>query len=268
MTRTVLGAVLLLLGVAFTRVETQNAAQPAAAPSRTPITAEKALIDRYCITCHNQRAKIGGLVLEGVDVSAAGREPQTWEKIVRKVRTGMMPPSGAPRPDRAALDAFAASIETAIDSVARTAPNPGAPALHRLNRAEYGNAVRDLLDLPIDAAKLLPGDDSSGEGFDNMASTLSVSPALMQAVRHCRRTDQPAGDRRSDDQRRARNLLAAARHVAERAPRRNAAWHPWRLCRDPRVSARRGVRISDRTRGRWALRSAAGRAARTQSKSR
>src|ERR1044071_9134492 len=89
--------------------------------------------------------------------------------------------SGAPRPERAALDSFAASIESTIDVVARTAPNPGAPALHRLNRAEYGNAVRDLLDLPIDPAKMLPGDDSSGEGFDNMASTLSVSPALMQA---------------------------------------------------------------------------------------
>src|SRR6185503_15589256 len=101
--------------------------------------------------------------------------------VVRKVRTGMMPPSGAPQPDRATLDGFAASIESTIDRAARTAPNPGAPALHRLNRAEYGNAVRDLLDLPIDASKLLPGDDSSGEGFDNMASTLSVSPSLMQA---------------------------------------------------------------------------------------
>jgi mono/diheme cytochrome c family protein len=170
-------AALLLLEAGFTRVETQNAQTPVARAT----SSEKALIDRYCVTCHNQRAKIGGLALEGLDLTAAGREPQTWEKVVRKVRTGMMPPSGAPRPDRAALDAFAESIEATIDGVARTAPNPGAPALHRLNRAEYGNAVRDLLDLPIDAAKLLPGDDSSGEGFDNMASTLSVSPALMQA---------------------------------------------------------------------------------------
>jgi mono/diheme cytochrome c family protein len=170
-------AALLLVGAGFTRVETQNAQAPVA-----PVTSsEKALIDRYCATCHNQRAKIGGLALDVLDLTAAGREPQIWEKVVRKVRTGMMPPSGAPRPDRAALDGFAASIESTIDRAARAAPNPGAPALHRLNRAEYGNAVRDLLDLPIDAAKLLPGDDSSGEGFDNMASTLSVSPALMQA---------------------------------------------------------------------------------------
>jgi hypothetical protein len=141
----------------------------------------KAVIDRYCVTCHNQRAKIGGLALDVLDPGAAGRDPQSWEKVVRKVRTGMMPPSGAPRPDRATLDSVAASIETAIDRAAANTPNPGAPGLHRLNRAEYGNAVRDLLDLPINTARLLPGDDSSGEGFDNMASTLSVSPALMQA---------------------------------------------------------------------------------------
>ena len=177
MKATVFTFALLLLGVAFARVETQNAPTPTA---RTA-SSEKALIDRYCATCHNQRTKAGNLALDALDVTAAGRDPQTWEKVVRKVRTGMMPPSGAPRPERSALDSFAGSIETMIDSVARTTPNPGAPALHRLNRAEYGNAVRDLLDLPVDATKLLPGDDSSGEGFDNMASTLSVSPALMQA---------------------------------------------------------------------------------------
>jgi len=197
----VIVAAFLLLGAGFTRVDTQTpaTARPASASPRQAASAQasaaQGVIDRYCVTCHNQRAKIGGLALDVLDLAAAGREPQPgapaarterggveiWEKVVRKVRTGMMPPSGAPRPDRAALDAFAASIETAIDGAAATAPNPGAPALHRLNRAEYGNAVRDLLDLPIDAAKLLPGDDSSGEGFDNMAGTLSVSPALMQA---------------------------------------------------------------------------------------
>jgi hypothetical protein len=91
-----------------------------------------------------------------------------------------MPPAGAPRPDRATLDRLAASVETGLDRAAAAAPNPGAPVLHRLNRAEYANAVRDLLDLPIDAAKMLPGDDSS-DGFDNIANVLSVSPALMQA---------------------------------------------------------------------------------------
>ena len=170
-------ATFLLLAVALVRVDTQTAQSPAPRAA----TSEKAVIDRYCATCHNQRMRAGNLALDSLDVSAAGRDPQTWEKVVRKVRTGMMPPSGVARPDRATLDGFAASIETAIDRATASAPNPGAPALHRLNRAEYGNAVRDLLDLPIDAARLLPADDSSGEGFDNMASTLSVSPALMQA---------------------------------------------------------------------------------------
>jgi hypothetical protein len=124
--------------------------------------------------------KTGGLALDGLDIAQAGSQAQTWEKVVRKIRTGMMPPANAPRPDRAALDGLAASVEATIDRAAAAAPNPGAPVLHRLNRAEYGNAVRDLLDLPIDATALLPGDDSS-EGFDNMASVLGVSPALMQA---------------------------------------------------------------------------------------
>ena len=176
MKATFLAAAMLLI-VGFARVETQNAPTSVARAA----SAEKAVIDRYCATCHNQRLRAGNLALDTLDLAAAGREPQTWEKVVRKVRTGMMPPSGAPRPDRATLDSFAASIETSIDRSAASAPNPGAPSLHRLNRAEYGNAVRDLLDLPINAARLLPADDSSGEGFDNMASTLSVSPALMQA---------------------------------------------------------------------------------------
>jgi mono/diheme cytochrome c family protein len=140
----------------------------------------RAVVQRYCQTCHNVRVKAGGLLLDQLDVDRPDREPQSWEKVVRKLRTGMMPPAGAPRPDRATLDRLAATLETALDRAAAAAPNPGAPLLHRLNRAEYANAVRDLLDLPVDAAALLPGDDSS-EGFDNMASALGVSPALMQA---------------------------------------------------------------------------------------
>ena len=184
MKTTVIVAALLLV-VGFSRVGTQSTTERSdvgRALSGPPAAAldARTTIDRYCVTCHNQRARLGGLALDTLDVSAAGREPETWEKVVRKVRTGMMPPSGAPRPDRVTLDRLAGSIEQAIDRVAAAAPNPGAPALHRLNRREYGNAVRDLLDLPINADSLLPGDDS-GEGFDNMASVLSVSPALMQA---------------------------------------------------------------------------------------
>jgi mono/diheme cytochrome c family protein len=140
----------------------------------------RAVVQRYCVTCHNTRTKAGGLLLDQLDAGQPEQHPEIFEKVVRKLRTGMMPPSGAPRPDRATLDRLASTVETALDRAAALAPNPGAPALHRLNRAEYANAVRDLLDLPIDATAMLPGDDSS-DGFDNIANVLSVSPALMQA---------------------------------------------------------------------------------------
>ena len=176
-TRLVLAAALLLVA-GITNVQTQT--QPAAAMRAAARTGPQAVVDRYCLTCHNTRLKTGGLTLEGLAVAQAAQQPQVWEKVVRKVRTGMMPPANAPRPDRAALDGMAAAVEATIDRAAVASPNPGAPSLHRLNRTEYANAVRDLLDLPIDATALLPGDDST-EGFDNMASVLSVSPALMQA---------------------------------------------------------------------------------------
>jgi hypothetical protein len=138
------------------------------------------VIDRYCVTCHNERVGAGGLVFARLDLERVDRDTGGWETVVRKLRTGMMPPGGAPRPDRASLDGLAAFVEGELDAHAATDPDPGATVLHRLNRSEYANAVRDLLELPVDARLLLPGDDSS-EGFDNMASVLSVSPALMQA---------------------------------------------------------------------------------------
>ena len=156
---------------------------PAAVATQGPAQGQdppRAVLQRYCVTCHNARVKAGGLLLDQLDVDHPEQQPESWEKVARKLRTGMMPPSGAPRPDRATLDRLAAHVETGIDRAAALAPDPGAPALHRLNRAEYANAVRDLLDLPIDAGTLLPGDDSS-DGFDNIANVLSVSPALMQA---------------------------------------------------------------------------------------
>ena len=156
----------------------QTQAAPPAAPTLQS-TDSQAVINRYCLTCHNARVRLGGLTLDALQVADAARESHVWEKVARKLRTGMMPPANAPRPDRAVLDRLAATVEETIDRAAAASPNPGAPGLHRLNRTEYGNAIRDLLDLPIDAAALLPGDDSS-EGFDNLASVLSVSPALMQ----------------------------------------------------------------------------------------
>ena len=178
MRQTTLAAAILLVLAGLARVETRQRPSPAAS---APAASEaQAAVDRYCVTCHNPRTKAGGLALDETKIADAARSPQTWEKVVRKLRTGMMPPANAPRPDRAALDRLAATVENTLDRAAAATPNPGAPVLHRLNRTEYGNAIRDLLDLPIDAAALLPGDDSS-EGFDNQSAVLSVSPALMQA---------------------------------------------------------------------------------------
>ncbi len=139
---------------------------------------EQALAGQYCVTCHSERLKTGNLVLEKLDPTHAAQNVETWEKVIRKVRAGMMPPAGAPRPDRATLDAFAASLETQLDRASAAHPNPGATALHRLNRNEYGNAIRDLLALDVDVSTLLPADDSA-EGFDNVADVLRVSPSLM-----------------------------------------------------------------------------------------
>jgi mono/diheme cytochrome c family protein len=189
---TISAAATLLVLTGLAQVETRQQTRARAAQTSASASAEakasveakasgdQGVVDRYCVTCHSPRLRAGGLALDALRVADAERDPQTWEKVVRKVRTGMMPPSGAPRPDRATLDRLASSIEAEIDRAAAASPNPGVTALHRLNRTEYGNAVRDLLDLPIDPATLLPGDDSS-EGFDNQASTLSVSPALMQS---------------------------------------------------------------------------------------
>jgi cytochrome c551/c552 len=140
---------------------------------------EQALLNQYCITCHNEKLKTAGLMLDKLDFEHPGPNAETWEKVVRKVRAGMMPPGGAPRPDRATMDAFAAKLETGLDRAAAASPNPGFTGLHRLNRTEYANVIRDLLSLDIDASTLLPADDSS-EGFDNIADALGVSPALVE----------------------------------------------------------------------------------------
>ncbi len=150
-----------------------------AALLQSPAPQDHAFLDQYCVTCHNERAKTAGLMLDKMTPDRAGENAEAWEKVVRKLRTGMMPPAGARRPDRATIDKFASNIESAIDRAASAKPNPGTTALHRLNRTEYANAVRDLLALPIDATALLPSDDSA-EGFDNVADVLGVSPLLIQ----------------------------------------------------------------------------------------
>jgi hypothetical protein len=140
---------------------------------------DRAFLDQYCVTCHNERAKTASLMLDKLDLNHVGDGAETWEKVVRKLKAGMMPPSGARRPDRATIDAFTAKLEAELDRAAAAKPNPGATVLHRLNRSEYTNVIRDLLALDLDAATLLTPDDSS-EGFDNIADALKVSPALLE----------------------------------------------------------------------------------------
>jgi Protein of unknown function (DUF1592)/Protein of unknown function (DUF1588)/Protein of unknown function (DUF1585)/Protein of unknown function (DUF1587)/Protein of unknown function (DUF1595) len=118
-------------------------------------------------------------MLDKLDLDNVAANAETWEKVVRKLRVGAMPPLGMPRPDRATMDSLAASIETSLDRAAAAAPNPGRPVLHRLNRTEYANAIRDLLALDVDPSAMLPTDDASF-GFDNIASVLGVSPALLE----------------------------------------------------------------------------------------
>ena len=156
------------------RLQSVEAAKPLTGQS--PVAgAESTLLKQHCITCHNQRMKTADLALDMLDISQVAANAETWEKVVRKIRTGMMPPSGARRPERAALDAFASELEARLDRAAVPGANLGTPALHRLNRTEHGNAIRDLLALDIDVATLLPTDGSS-EGFDNIAEALGVSP--------------------------------------------------------------------------------------------
>jgi mono/diheme cytochrome c family protein len=141
--------------------------------------AQTAVVAKYCISCHSERAKAGGLTLEGLDLSRPAAHAETWEKVILKLRGGLMPPAGMPRPPEPARAALVTYLESSLDSAAAAAPNAGRPALHRLNRAEYANAVRDLLALEVDPAVLLPPDDSS-DGFDNNADVLGVSPALLE----------------------------------------------------------------------------------------
>jgi mono/diheme cytochrome c family protein len=143
------------------------------------LATQQALLNQYCVTCHNQRAKTAGVMFDTMDLSDISKNADIWEKAVRKLRGGMMPPPGARQPDRVAVDSFVSWLENALDAAAAANPNPGRVALHRLNRAEYANAIEDLLGLRIDAAALLPKDDQAN-GFDNVANVLKVSPSFLE----------------------------------------------------------------------------------------
>ncbi len=137
-----------------------------------------ALLQRYCVGCHNNQAKTADVTLQGLDVAAVGPNGELLERVLRKIKTGQMPPPGLPRPDATVIAGFSKSLESALDTEGAAHPNPGRPAIHRLNRAEYSNAIRDVFALDVKAGALLPVDDT-GYGFDNIGDVLSLSPTLL-----------------------------------------------------------------------------------------
>jgi len=175
------GATAVVLAMAVLQSEVARSQAPAPAATRSP----SAVLNQYCITCHNTKLKTGGLVIDSAGVASAGSSPETWEKVIRKLRSGAMPPAGAPRPDDATYGALASYLENEIDRAAAARPRAGRlPLLHRLSRTEYRNAIRDLLALDAlpketDISYLLPADNVSS-GFDNIADLLFVSPATME----------------------------------------------------------------------------------------
>ena len=181
MTRGILVASVLWiasLSVALPRAEAPQSAAPR--PAAGAETMDRSAVDKYCVTCHNQRLKTGGLTLDTPDLANVAAHPDVWEKVIRKVEAGMMPPAGVPRPDAATRKALVANLEGVLDRAAKASPNPGRPLVHRLNRAEYANAIRDLLAVDLDVSALLPPDDSSA-GFDNNADVLGLSPVLLES---------------------------------------------------------------------------------------
>ena len=198
----VLGIAVLLFAssvVSVVRVDGQSAPAdrtPSAAPSApasrptavvpAPATAsataeqQKAVIDRYCVTCHNTRVKTANLSLQDVDYTQVGEHAELWEKVVRKLRAGVMPPPDVPRPPLAEYEGLRDWLEAEIDRRAAARVQPGSVVLHRLNRTEYANAIRDLLDLRVDVTALLPPDDAA-HGFDNIAGSLTISPTLLES---------------------------------------------------------------------------------------
>ena len=169
--RSIVAALAAVVALAAGPAGAQGVQDSADPPSRE-------IFDRYCVACHNQRLQTGGLALDGVDPARAAAHAPILEKVVHKLRTGQMPPEGRPRPDRAEVDAFVASLERALDRAAAADPNPGRVASRRLNRVEYVNVIEDLLGLEINGEELLPS-DMAGFGFDNNADVLSITPGLM-----------------------------------------------------------------------------------------
>ena len=165
------------------KASTRRSITPVAAhpPTREMLAATshyREVLNQYCVVCHNQQLRTAGLALDTVDLSNVPKGAEVWEKVLDKLQSQAMPPTGMPRPDAAFYHGLATYLETSLDYAAAVKPQPGRVAIHRLNRAEYTNAIRDLLDTEIDGDSMLPVDDS-GYGFDNIADVLSVSPMLL-----------------------------------------------------------------------------------------
>ena len=160
-----------------------QAAPPSAASAQaaTPPDPSRTFLDTNCVACHNSERRTANLALDAdaLDPREAPQHADVWEKVIRKLRTGAMPPVGRPRPDTSAVAEIVSYLETTIDAAAGRRPMVGRPVAHRLNRAEYANAIRDLLDLEVDTSELLPPDDA-GYGFDNIGDVLTVSPMLLE----------------------------------------------------------------------------------------
>src|SRR5438132_3603331 len=141
----------------------------------------KSVLDQYCVGCHSTRLKTGGLDLESLNLDAPGANAETWEKVIAKLRARAMRPPGRPRPDKATYRAVGSRLEQQVDRAWEAKPDPGRiAAVHRLNRAEYNNAIRDLLAIDFDAKPLLPGDETADGSFDNFADSLSISTAHLE----------------------------------------------------------------------------------------
>jgi hypothetical protein len=162
-----------------------------------PVESQEALVGKYCSGCHSDAIKSGGFTWSAIDLSHPEQNAALAERIIRKIRSGMMPPSGAPRPELATLKSFASALENSIDKAAGTRPYVKSPELHRMNRTEYQNAVRDLLGIQVDVGDLLPPDARTssgvaGGGFDNMSEALTITPSLLSA--YVRAADQVSRD--------------------------------------------------------------------------
>jgi len=194
----------LAIAIGFVLVSSGSAAQRGATPvtpaavrsatqAATAVTpastsaSRKALLDQYCVNCHNADDKVAGIAFDSMDLTKLTKDGDVWEKAVKKLKAGMMPPPGNKQPDRAPALAFASWLETSLDAAAQAAPNPGGITLHRLNRAEYAASIKELFAIDVDASALLPADDISN-GFDNVANVLKVSPSFLDQYINAART--------------------------------------------------------------------------------